>query len=559
MKKAILKKYSKEHLKKTLKGVKENKQMLNESGFCYQPMMSGGVGNNCGINGDCSGVLVNADFGNSQFCLCQVSGGGVIGGGSDAGCPQGDYTGGTGGGIGGNDFNYLSFDDGDGVGSSGGKDIKTLKYNQMKNQRLRETIKKTIKEMMKGGMLNESYYFNGSGQNASSHPGCRIHGEPCINWDENTAGVMGQNANNPDDWQCIPNGMVIGGTDTGPTFDLAPSQKNPKFNSPNLIRRATRNMLEADELPSSTDGCGCCRDGFAATGRFVPCCKWCKGGRAIAPTMDMREAEYITGGGNKKCPCCKTGYESCCKDCWKKGLLPETTRLSEAETCWFGRANYVNAGYTCVARGCNFNGPTLNPGGWASINDGAGYENESECNQWMAVQMTMPGGNPGTNNPTLAATNFVPTRSTDRPAGGGEISMDRMMRESATNLFCEREGLDDEEVTTFRITSIGKNGERGESSIANKNHKIIRALDLTNATKVRQLTKGENNIREVEDAPRDLTPQTGKYFCCWLRGGCCGWERNYDAPHRDSNHNDWAGYVIEWDACCGNSGKGRCC
>ena len=49
-----------------------------------------------------------------------------------------------------------------------------------------------------------------------------------------------------------------------------------------------------------------------------------------------------------------------------------------------------------------------------------------------------------------------------------------------------------------------------EKNYNHKNHKIIRALDLTNATKVRQLTKGENNIREVKDAPRDLTPQTGK-------------------------------------------------
>jgi len=158
MEKSILKKYIKEHLKKTLKGVKENKQMLNESGFCNPPMMSGGVGNNCGINGDCSGVLVNADFGNSQFCLCQVSGGGVIGGGSDAGCPQGDYTGGTGGGIGGNDYsNYLTSDDGSGVGSSGGTGIKKFPVDRPYMDRGKSrSMEPTEYTLSRGGMREAS-------------------------------------------------------------------------------------------------------------------------------------------------------------------------------------------------------------------------------------------------------------------------------------------------------------------------------------------------------------------------------------------------------------------
>jgi len=118
---------------------------------------------------------------------------------------------------------------------------------EIKRLKLKKLVKESIKQM-----LNESYYCNGSGQNASSHPGCRKHGEPCINWGENTAGVMGQNANNPDDWQCIPNGMVIGGSNLGPTLDLAPSQRNPKFNNPNLRRPSVR-----EEKQMLNEACTC--------------------------------------------------------------------------------------------------------------------------------------------------------------------------------------------------------------------------------------------------------------------------------------------------------------
>ena len=76
--------------KQTLKGVKENKQRLNESATCNPPGMSGGEGNNCGADGDCSGTLQSSWLG--PWCFCQNSFGGVIQNGSDAGCPQGNYT-----------------------------------------------------------------------------------------------------------------------------------------------------------------------------------------------------------------------------------------------------------------------------------------------------------------------------------------------------------------------------------------------------------------------------------------------------------------------------------
>jgi hypothetical protein len=445
---------------------------------------------------------------------------------------------------------------------------------RMKKSNLKETIKKTIKEMMSGGMLNEAEYCNGAGQDPATHTNCHERGVGCLNMEDHFFGVMGQCVTCDPEWACVS--VAPGGPTLGPTLDpgVRRGTKDPKFNDPNLIKMATRNMFTEEDLigpkpqwaqdwlDDFDEFCNCpppyapCQCNGAVIPPGVPVSIW----KTLQPiaTPDVIERLFLTDRSRdmERTRRGKFGSEEPSID--NMAHEAATNMLSEAEVCWFGRKNYANPGYTCVARGCNFTGPTNNPGGWADINDGAGYENVHECNQWMAVQMTMPGGNPGTNNPTLATTNSV--RSAEvKPTGGGKISMDRMMRESATNLFCEREGLDDEEVTTFRITSIGKNGERGESSIANKNHKIIRALDLTNATKVRQLTKGENNIREVEDAPRDLTPQTGKYFCCWLRGGCCEWERNYDAPHRDSSHKEWAGYVIEWDACCGNSGKGRCC
>ena len=135
-------------------------------------------------------------------------------------------------------------------------------------------------------------------------------------------------------------------------------------------------------------------------------------------------------------------------------------------------------------------------------------------------------------------------------------SIDKMMREAAKEIVCEQSDQDGGEVTTFTITSTNKNGERGKTIKANRNHKVIRNLDITNATKVNQLTKGQDPSKEDR--------LNEGILCCWLRGGCCGWEQNFPFPHSLWNSDDkvyehWAGYVIEWNACCGNSSKGGCC
>ena len=135
-------------------------------------------------------------------------------------------------------------------------------------------------------------------------------------------------------------------------------------------------------------------------------------------------------------------------------------------------------------------------------------------------------------------------------------SIDRMMREATENLFYEQEGQDDGDVINYRLTSTNKNGEKGKTIKANRNHKVIRNLDLTNATKLKQLTKGQDSSKEDR-------LNEGK-LCCWLRGGCCKWEKNYPDPHTTWNPDDmaytqWAGYLIEWNGCCNNSKKGGCC
>lgn len=342
----------------------------------------------------------------------------------------------------------------------------------MKKSNLRETIKKTIKEMMSGGMLNEAQYCNGAGQDPATHTNCHERGVGCLNMEDGYFGVMGQCVTCDPEWACVS--VAPGGPDSGPTLDpgVRGGTKDPKFNDPNLMSRGRLNEIEnCDDLgndctvqvwvihntggganeercgtveQSSNGGCFC--GSWGACGKFVPG----GGGELDADRVAFKGIPpHGTGPTNpdliKKATrnmLTRTG-EGCTEDfecqsssepngCCEGGVCTTCgDMLSEAEICWFGRANYANSGYTCVARGCNFTGPTNNPSGWADINDGAGYENVHECNQWMAVMMT--GGNPGTNNPTLYATNFV--RSTDRPSGGGEISMDRMMREAIKNIL----------------------------------------------------------------------------------------------------------------------------
>ena len=322
------------------------------------------------------------------------------------------------------------------------------------------------------GPLNESYYCNGAGQNATTHPGCRQIGRNCINWREDpaVAGTMGY-SQAADAWECVPNVLnVAQGGDPLSADDLTPSRdfdsgtrkptkgrQLPKLAARNMVRETFKNILDE-------------------------------------PTMDTPSADRPNGVYH-----C---YE--CRDAGGWFSKSKCYHTSTAITYGTGRPGYCLHQGECQEQGCS------------------GGEGEM--------------------------------RSMDM-----EPSLDYMMNESAANVFCEREGLDDEEVTNFRLTPIGENGKRLKTINIDKNHEAIRGLDLTKASKVKQLTKGKNNVREVEDAPRDLTPQTGKFFCCWLRGGCCEWTRILPVSSVATYGYSVTHYELGWDACCGNSGKGRCC
>ena len=298
--------------------------------------------------------------------------------------------------------------------------------------------------------------------------------------------------------------------------------------------------IETGGLPTDTDGCQCCRDAYASGDHGWPeekgdreaaCCRYCKRGSAMAaaPTKDM--SEYYKGGKKDECPCCKTGYEQpCCKNCYLYGppdKWPTDDMISkpsidkmmrEATKNMMLEYTYTQAEGDAVCAGAG-HGPMT---GYNCVDDGSGVT--ETCTISCEGGMVTVGGD---NNPPLA---LDKTRTKQQ---------------------------DDGEVTTFTITSIGENGEKGKTIKANRNHKVIRNLDLTNATKIKQLTKGQDPSKEDR--------LNEGILCCWLRGGCCGWEQNFPFPHStgwnpdDKTYEHWAGYVIEWNACCGNSGKGGCC
>jgi len=204
-----------------------------------------------------------------------------------------------------------------------------------------------------------------------------------------------------------------------------------------------------------------------------------------------------------------------------------------------------NGGHNCSCFGEDANGDVFEG---TLQNDTGTYEG------WHCGSV----GGPTTNTPldvdiTNKTKNVInPTTNPKMPS----TYIDRMMTEATENLFYEQEGQDDGDVINYRLTSTNKNGERGKTIKVNRNHKVIRNLDLTNATKVKQLTKGQDSSKEDR-------LNEGK-LCCWLRGGCCKHEKNYPDPHTTWNPDDmaytqWAGYLIEWNGCCNNSKKGACC
>tara|TARA_R110002020_G_scaffold79315_7_gene198929 strand:+ start:8489 stop:9199 length:711 start_codon:yes stop_codon:yes gene_type:complete len=100
----------------------------------------------------------------------------------------------------------------------------------------------------------------------------------------------------------------------------------------NLIKRVI--IQEEEGLPAERDGCQCCRDLVAKVGTKAltasggqggGCCKYCKPGKSVkGPAMTSIQMMNETDGcnGPKWCPCCMTGYEQACKDCWREQNKP---------------------------------------------------------------------------------------------------------------------------------------------------------------------------------------------------------------------------------------------
>jgi hypothetical protein len=221
--------------KQTLKRVKENKQRLNESATCNPPGMSGGEGNNCGADGDCSGTLQSSWLG--PWCFCQNSYGGVIQNGSDAGCPQGNYTPPT---------------TGDGpldmpmnVNHTYTPSYKPTKYkpnmNPLKKLSINMNKMKDIKKESIN-MLNEEPPCNGGGQNASTYLPCRSNGAYCVDWVAMMAGTMwGDGAGG---WKCHHNLNVVPGGDGPLEMPMNVNHTHTPSYKPTKYKPMTRPLRE---------------------------------------------------------------------------------------------------------------------------------------------------------------------------------------------------------------------------------------------------------------------------------------------------------------------------
>lgn len=132
------------------------------------------------------------------------------------------------------------------------------------------------------GPLNESYYCNGAGQNATSHPGCRKIGRNCINWREDpaVAGTMGY-SQAADAWECVPNvlnvaqgGGPLSADDLTPSRDFDSGTRKPtkgrqlpKLAARNMVRETFKNILDEPTMdtpsadrPNGVYHCYECRD-----------------------------------------------------------------------------------------------------------------------------------------------------------------------------------------------------------------------------------------------------------------------------------------------------------
>jgi hypothetical protein len=209
---------------------------------------------------------------------------------------------------------------------------------------------------------------------------------------------------------------------------------NPSIDPKVYKLKSANTMRERDELPTDTDGCQCCRDKVVATGSFGGCCRWCKGGKVAAPTMDMSEKRKMANSekgkmansqiATKSCPCCKTGYESCCQDCFHDGLLPESTMLNEGPYC-----NPDGADPSTVP-GCQKHGVgCLGDGFFGTMSYNSGSDS-FECG------MVTPGGTGG--GPLSGDDLVVKTKGGNKnPFYKPKSSIDQMMREAAKDIVRE--------------------------------------------------------------------------------------------------------------------------
>jgi hypothetical protein len=328
----------------------------------------------------------------------------------------------------------------------------------MKNQRLKETIKKTIKEMMNGGMLNEETYCNTYGQSVQNDTCMKCAqqygGSNCACIGDGFFGTLQNDTGTYEGWYC--GSVTPGGPTLGPTLDpgVRRGTKDPKFNDPNLMNRGRLNEAcvlgemchvgIANSNPpankcgtNSTSTMGGC---YCDTGTIHPDC-----GASVTP-VDPR------GGGGLDAD--RVTF---------KGIPPHGTGPTDPNLIKMATRNML----TQTGEGCTEDSECQSPSepngcceGGVCTTCGDYMMGEERLRKYYCFTCkggfwggncvhnasTLANGRPG-DCPSKAECEADCTRrgddkfgsSTDRPAGGGKISMDRMMREAATNMLNEKE------------------------------------------------------------------------------------------------------------------------
>ena len=127
-----------------------------------------------------------------------------------------------------------------------------------------------------------------------------------------------------------------------------------------------------------------------------------------------------------------------------------------------------------------------------------------------------------------------------------------LLKEGKTGVGSVVDTDNDGDVTNYRLV----NKKTGDVVNIDRNHETIRGTGLTKGRKGKQLTKG-GGTKTINEG----------ILCCAFRRGCCEWSHNLPYRHTTAGVGDdgyyhvqeWAGYHVEWNGCCGNSRKGGCC